>query len=68
MEPNELSQRQYDPSGRPIEPTFWQKTKRFLGPIGVGLAVFLKFLGKFKFLLPFLKTGLTMLLSIGAYA
>jgi Zn-dependent protease len=68
MEPNELSQRQYDPSGRPIEPTFWQKTKRFLGPIGVGLTVFLKFFGKFKFLLPFLKTGLTMLLSIGAYA
>jgi len=68
MEENEFSQRQYEPSGRPIEPTFWQKTKKFLGPIGVGFVVFLKFLGKFKFLLPFLKTGGSMLVMIWVYA
>src|SRR5205085_3257993 len=44
------------------------KAKKFLGPIGVAFVVFFKFLAKLKFLLPFLKTGLTMLLSIGAYA
>lgn len=52
----------------PSEPTFWEKLKKFLGPIGVALVVGLKFLGKLKFLLPFLKTGATMVLSIGAYA
>ena len=68
MQENEYTQKQYDPTGRPVEPTFGQKIKKFLGPIGVALVVFFKFLAKFKFLLPFLKTGLTMLLSIGAYA
>jgi Zn-dependent protease len=68
MDQNELSQRQYDPHGQPIQPTFWQKVKKFLGPIGVGFVVFFKFLAKLKFLLPVLKTGGTMLLSIGAYA
>ncbi len=68
MEQNEFSQRQYDPSGRPVKPTMGQKVKKFLGPIGVGFVVFLKFLGNFKFALPVLKTGGTMLLSIGAYA
>lgn len=45
-----------------------QKVKKFLGPIGVGFVVFFKFLAKLKFLLPVLKTGGTMLISIGAYA
>src|ERR1017187_4543054 len=68
MDENEQSQRQYDSDGRPVEPTFWQKTKKFLAPMGVGFVVFFKFLAKLKFLLPFLKTGGTMILSIGAYA
>jgi Zn-dependent protease len=68
MDENEYSQRQYDPQGRPVQPTFWQKVKKLLAPIGVGIAVFFKFLVKLKFLLPVLKTGGTMLLSIGAYA
>jgi Zn-dependent protease len=68
MEDNEFSQRQYDPHGRPIQLTFWQKIKKFLAPIGVGFIIFFKYLAKLKFLLPVLKTGGTMLLSIGAYA
>jgi Zn-dependent protease len=68
MDENEYSQRPYDPEGRPVQPTFWQKAKKFLAPVGVGLAVFFKFLVKLKFLLPVLKTGGTMILSIGAYA
>src|ERR1039457_2126678 len=68
MDENEQSQRQYDSDGPPVEPTFWQKTKKFLAPMGVGFVVFFKFLAKLKFLLPFLKTGGTMILSIGAYA
>src|ERR1039457_1504461 len=68
MDENEQSQRQYDSDGPPVEPTFWQKTKKFLAPMGVGFVVFFKFLAKLKFLLPFLKTGGTMLLSVWAYA
>jgi Zn-dependent protease len=49
-------------------PTFGQKLKKLFAPLGVGLVVIGKFAAKLKFLLPFLKTGLTMLLSIGAYA
>ena len=51
-----------------MEPTFWQKVKKFFAPVGVALLICLKFLAKFKFLLPFLKTGATMLISIWAYA
>jgi Zn-dependent protease len=68
VDENENSQRQYDLDGRPIQPTFWQQIKKFLAPIGVGFVVFFKYLAKLKFLLPVLKTGGTMLLSIGAYA
>jgi len=68
MSENEMEQRQYDELGRPIEVTFWQKIKKFLAPLGVALIVGFKYLAKLKFLLPFLKTGGTMLLSIGAYA
>jgi Zn-dependent protease len=68
MDENEFSQRQYDPQGRPIQPSVWQKLKKMFAPIGVGLLVGLKFLAKLKFLLPFLKTGGTMILSIGVYA
>jgi len=55
------------PSPEP-EPTFGQKLKKYLGPVGVVLFLILKFAAKLKFLLPFLKTGITMVLSIGAYA
>src|ERR1017187_2524728 len=68
MDQNELSQRQYDEHGRPIHPNFGQRLKKALGPIGVGLVVCFKFLAKLKFLLPVLKTGGTMILSIGVYA
>jgi Zn-dependent protease len=68
MDENENSERQYDLHGRPVEPTFWQKTKKLLAPIGVAFVVFFKYLAKLKFLLPVLKTGGTMVLSIGAYA
>jgi Zn-dependent protease len=65
---NEYQQRPYGPDGRPIHPTLWQKIKSLLTPIGVGILVVLKYLAKLKFLLPLLKTGGTMILSIGAYA
>jgi Zn-dependent protease len=68
MTENEFSQRHYDETGRPVELTLGQRIKKFLAPVGVALVVFFKYLAKLKFLLPFLKTGLTMLLSIGAYA
>lgn len=65
---NEYAQKQYAPDGRPIEPTPWQKFKKVFAPLGVVFLVSLKFLAKFKFLLPFLKTGATMVISIWAYA
>lgn len=66
MEPDQVPPQPY--YGPPPEPTLGQKIKKFFAPLGVAFVVCLKFLAKFKFLLPFLKTGLTMLLSIGAYA
>src|ERR1700744_4869169 len=68
VDENEFSQRQYTQEGRPIEPTFGQKVKKLFAPVGVALLVCFKFLAKFKFLLPFLKTCITMLISIWAYA
>src|SRR5689334_15361500 len=61
--------------GREPEPSWAQKLKRSLGPIGVVIVVCLKFLAKLKFIiLPILKflplvlkTGGTMLLSIWLY-
>ncbi len=58
------------------EPTLGQKLKKLLAPIGIVLVLILKFAAKLKFLLipvfkflpVVLKTGGTMLLSIGAYA
>lgn len=68
MDQNEYAQRQYTAEGRPVEPTFWQKTKKFFGPFGVAIVVCLKYLAKLKFLLPFVKTGVTMFISMWAYA
>ena len=56
------------PPPPPSEPTFGDKLKKFLGPVGVVLFVGFKFLAKLKFLLPFLKTGGTMIFSMWAYA
>jgi Zn-dependent protease len=58
------------------EPSFGQKLKKLFGPIGVALVVVAKFAAKikylllplFKFLPILLKTGGTMILSVGAYA
>jgi Zn-dependent protease len=58
------------------EPSFGQKLKKLLAPLGVAAVVILKFAAKLKFLvIPIvkffplvLKTGGTMLLSIGVYA
>jgi Zn-dependent protease len=72
----ELSDQSPPYYGPPPEPTFGQKLKKWLGPIGVGLILIAKFIGKLKFvLLPalkffpvILKTGGTMLVSIWLYA
>ena len=64
------------PWQRPPEPTAWDKFKKLLAPLGVVGVVIVKFFGKLKFvILPALKflpvalkTGGTMLLSIGVYA
>jgi len=58
------------------EPTVWQRIKKFLAPLAVVGVLFLKFFAKIKFiLLPvlkflpvILKTGGTMILTIGVYA
>jgi Zn-dependent protease len=77
MQPQEAPPPPPFPSwGPPPEPTLWQKIKKLLAPIGVVFVIALKFLGKLKFIvLPvlkffpiILKTGGTMLLSIGVYA
>ncbi len=56
------------PPEPPREPSLGDKLKKYLGPVGVVLLIGFKYLAKLKFLLPFLKTGATMILSIGAYA
>ena len=61
---------------RPPEPSGGQKLKKLLAPLGIVGVLILKFFGKLKFIiLPvlkffpvILKTGGTMILSIGAYA
>jgi len=80
MEPDDQSrppaQRQYGEYGQPVEPSFGEKLKRWLGPLGVALVVIAKFFAKLKFIiLPLLKflpillkTGGTMILSIWIYA
>lgn len=75
-QPPEIAEKQYGEFGQPIQPSFGQKLKKALGPIGVVFVVIAKFFAKLKFLiLPILKffplilkTGGTMVLSIGVYA
>jgi Zn-dependent protease len=53
----------------PRPETAMSKLKKALGPIGIIGVVILKFIGKIKFILPILlKTGGSMLLTIGVYA
>jgi Zn-dependent protease len=53
----------------PRPETAMSKLKKALGPIGIIGVVILKFVGKIKFILPILlKTGGSMLLTIGVYA
>jgi Zn-dependent protease len=62
--------------GPPPEPTFWQKLKKFLAPLGFVAVLFAKFFAKVKFIIApalkffpiILKTGGTMILSMWAYA
>jgi Zn-dependent protease len=76
MEPDEQSQRQYGKHGQPIEPTFGQKLKKWLGPVGIVFVLIVKFFAKLKFIiLPvlkffpvILKTGGTMFVTIWVYA
>jgi Zn-dependent protease len=75
MEEPSLRQTQ-DPSAlrvNPKKPSLWQRFKKALGPVGVLIAtIFAKFkfalFAVLKFLPVILKTGGTMVLSIGAYA
>jgi Zn-dependent protease len=76
MEQNESVERTSVIYGPPPSPTAWQKLKKLLAPLGVIGVLFIKFFAKLKFiLLPavkflpvILKTGGTMVLSIGFYA
>lgn len=68
MEENELPRPPIVQNVIPEEPGLGQKIKKMFAPVGVFFVMILKFLAKFKFLLPFLKTGGTMILSIGVYA
>lgn len=62
--------------GPPPPPSGWDKAKKFLAPLGVVGVLLLKFGAKLKFIIipvakffpVILKTGGTMILSIGAYA
>ena len=56
------------PPPLPPEPGREGWFKKYFGPVGAALLIGFKFLAKLKFLLPVLKTGGTMILSIGAYA
>jgi Zn-dependent protease len=52
----------------PQSSVFRQKIKRFFTPVAAAFLVGFKYLSGIKFLLPILKTGATMILSIAAYA
>ena len=62
--------------GPPPSPSGWDKAKKFLAPLGIVGVLLLKFGAKLKFIViplvkvfpVILKTGGTMILSIGAYA
>ena len=71
---NGQASRGFEPWGE--RQSLWRRIKKALGPVGVALVVIVKFVAKLKFvILPvikflplLLKTGGTMVLSIGAYA
>jgi len=72
--PDELQPHYSPPPGS--DPTFFQRLKKLFAPLGVAAVVVMKFAAKLKFLVVplvkffpiVLKTGGTMLLSIGLYA
>jgi Zn-dependent protease len=72
--PDELRPHYSPPPGS--DPTFFQRLKKLFAPLGVAAVVVMKFAAKLKFLVVplvkffpiVLKTGGTMLLSIGLYA
>ena len=61
---------------QPRGPSAWDRIKKFIAPLGIVVVLLLKFGAKLKFLIlpvikffpAILKTGGTMILSIGAYA
>jgi Zn-dependent protease len=73
-QPSQMEPHYSEPPGS--DPTFAQRLKKLLAPIGIALVLLVKFGAKLKFLLIpavkffpiLLKTGGTMILSIGAYA
>jgi Zn-dependent protease len=75
LRPDPVGTAALPPPGPPA-PTGAGRLKKLLGPIGAGVLLLLNFGGKLKFLIlpllkfgaPILKTGGTMILSIGAYA
>jgi Zn-dependent protease len=68
MDQSQLPPPIYGLPAQPERPSFWQRIKKALAPVGVGLLVALKWLAKLKFLLPVLKTGGTMIIAVGVYA
>jgi Zn-dependent protease len=74
-----MSELQTVPPSSPVQsppPSTLDRVRKAAGPIGIALLVVVKFFGKIKFLLlpimkfalPVVKTGGTMVLSIGVYA
>jgi Zn-dependent protease len=73
VDQNENPQDQFASGPPPPRPGFGQKVKKALGPVGVAIvALFAKFkfalVAVLKFLPIILKTGGTMILSVGVYA
>jgi Zn-dependent protease len=72
----DVSREPASPAASVAPPSTWTRLKKLFGPVLVVLALVLKFFAKLKFLLipvakfglPILKTGGTMILSIGFYA
>lgn len=68
MEGGQFSSEPEALGAKPPESAFRQKIKKLFGPIGAVLILGFNNLAKLKIFLPVLKTGATMLISIGVYA
>ena len=62
MDENPIPPPHTAPPVPPEQLTFWQRVKKALTPVGVVILV------AFKFLLPVVKTGGTMIIAVGVYA